>query len=138
VRGRRGDGPAAQRRYRTRNRESGGRNGSPTRARVDRRGVRSEGSWHKEDEPIDPRSVYAKTKAEAEKIVLAEAPGATVARVNFFGFGAAPGGLAAWVLGELRAGRQLNGFVDVYFSPFSPTTLPQPSSNSGLAKFPGS
>ncbi len=75
------------------------------------------GSWHRETEPICATSVYARTKAAAEEVVLAEAPGSVVARVNFFGLGAAPGGLASWVLGELRAGRALKGFADVWFSP---------------------
>jgi dTDP-4-dehydrorhamnose reductase len=75
------------------------------------------GSWHTESEPIDARSVYARTKAAAEQVVLASAPESVVARVNFFGLGAAPGGLAGWALGELRQGHRINGFADVFFSP---------------------
>lgn len=76
-----------------------------------------EGALHSENEKPAPRSVYAKTKLEAETAVLVVDPGAAVARVNFFGEGAFPGGLANWLITELSAQRKVNGFSDVYFSP---------------------
>lgn len=72
-----------------------------------------------EDDPRQPGNAYARQKAEAEDAVLEASKGeALVVRTNFFGWSPAPErGLAAWALRELRAGRRIRGFADVFFKP---------------------
>jgi dTDP-4-dehydrorhamnose reductase len=78
---------------------------------------------HAEDEPVDPQSVYARTKREGEEAALAAGP-ALVIRTSIVGWNAQPKvSLAEWFLRELRAGRPVNGFTDVWFTPISTTRL---------------
>lgn len=71
-----------------------------------------------ESSPPKPLNVYARTKAEGERRVLEAFPGALVVRTNLFGSREVPGkSLAEWGLGEMRAGREVPGFVDVTFNP---------------------
>jgi dTDP-4-dehydrorhamnose reductase len=72
----------------------------------------------REDAPLAPLNVYAKTKAEAEVAVLREHPEALVARTNFYGWGTSVRvSFSDWVLRALRGGAPLTMFTDVYFSP---------------------
>lgn len=73
----------------------------------------------REDDPRHPLNAYARQKARAEDAVLEASKGrALVIRTNFFGWSPAPErGLAAWALQELRAGRRIRGFADVFFNP---------------------
>ncbi len=72
-----------------------------------------------EDHPRNPINAYSHQKAEAEDAVLEAAKGkALVVRTNFFGWSPSPRrGLATWALHELREGRRIRGFRDVYFNP---------------------
>lgn len=72
-----------------------------------------------EDDPRHPLNAYARQKARAEDAVLEASKGeALVVRTNFFGWSPAPErGLAAWALRELRGGRRIRGFADVFFRP---------------------
>jgi len=65
-----------------------------------------------------PLNVYAKTKLSAEKAVLAAHSSPLLVRVNFYGSSELKKRkLAAWVLAQLRAGRRVQGFTDVFFCP---------------------
>ena len=75
------------------------------------------GRYTEDDEPR-PVNTYARTKLQAERMVMDAAPKAAVLRTNMFG--AAAGGrqgLAEWILSKLGAGESLPGFTDVRFSP---------------------
>lgn len=77
----------------------------------------NKGHYREEDVP-DPVSVYARTKLESEGVALGEAPGSLVARTTIYGWNAIPKlSLAEWILGELRKGKEVPGFVDAIFSP---------------------
>ena len=72
-----------------------------------------------EEDTRNPLNAYANQKARAEDAVLDASNGeALVVRTNFFGWSPAPEhGLAAWTLSELRGGRRIRGFADVFFNP---------------------
>lgn len=72
-----------------------------------------------EEDTRNPLNAYARQKAQAEDAVLDASNGeALVVRTNFFGFSATPEyGLAGWALSELRRGRSIRGFADVFFNP---------------------
>ena len=71
-----------------------------------------------EDDPPNPLSVYARTKLAGERAVLQAYPQAAVVRVNFFGWSlSGTRSLAEWFLNNLRAGREMRGFTDVFFCP---------------------
>ena len=73
---------------------------------------------NREDDPVLPQSVYARTKLAGERACLDILPEALVARVNFFGPSGPPRrGLAAFFLDALSHGRVVSGFVDVEFTP---------------------
>lgn len=65
-----------------------------------------------------PLNVYGQTKWKGEQVTLNEAPDSVVVRTNFYGWG--PGhkpSFSDWIIRELRGGRPVNGFVDVFFTP---------------------
>lgn len=69
-----------------------------------------------EEDPVLPLNVYGKTKWEGEKPVL-ERPGGLVLRTNLFGWNIQDKkSLGEWILGELAAGRPIDGFRDALFS----------------------
>ncbi|MEJ5224630.1 MAG: SDR family oxidoreductase [Anaerolineales bacterium] len=71
-----------------------------------------------EDDTPNPLSVYAQTKLEGERNVLAAHPGAIIARVNFFGWSlSGTRSLAEFFFNKLSASQTCNGFTDVYFCP---------------------
>ncbi len=71
-----------------------------------------------ESDPPRPLSVYARTKLEGERAVALAYPQAVIARVNFFGWSlSGRRSLAEWFLNNLRAGRPMLGFTNVYFCP---------------------
>ena len=73
---------------------------------------------YREDAPTNPLSVYARSKLEAEQAVLAECPGAMVARVNMIGWSlSGQRALSEFFFYRLQAGERVNGFTDVYFCP---------------------
>ncbi len=71
-----------------------------------------------EDDAANPLGVYAQTKLDGEYAVLDANPDAAIARVNFFGWSlSGTRSLAEFFINNLGAGRQVNGFNDVYFCP---------------------
>jgi len=73
---------------------------------------------HREDDPTDARSVYARTKLDGEQASLEACPDALVLRTVIVGWNAQPKlSLVEWMLRELRAGKQVLGFEDVCFTP---------------------
>jgi dTDP-4-dehydrorhamnose reductase len=75
------------------------------------------GNYSEEDVP-NPPNVYARTKLEGEQAVLRANPEAIVARVNLFGWSlSGQRSLAEFFFNNLRAGREVMGFTDVYFCP---------------------
>lgn len=71
-----------------------------------------------EDEPVAPRNVYGRTKAEAETRVLDAHPEAIVVRTNFFAWGPSyRPSLSDKVLAWLRNGETATLFTDAYFTP---------------------
>jgi len=77
------------------------------------------GNYREEDKP-NPLSVYASTKLEGERAVLAANPDALIARVNFYGWSAAGNrSLAENFVHNLEAGKEMLGFTDVIFCPMN-------------------
>ncbi len=75
------------------------------------------GDYRESDLP-NPQNVYAQSKLDGERAVVAADPQALLARVNLFGF--SPSGrrsLAEFFLYNLIAGRPVQGFIDVSFCP---------------------
>lgn len=71
-----------------------------------------------ENAAIEPLSVYAKTKLQAEEAVLGKASNYFVIRTNLFGFNILNKySLAEWVHQNLSSGKTISGFFDVFFSP---------------------
>ena len=71
-----------------------------------------------ESDTPDPQGVYAATKLRGEENVLAANPQAIIARVNFFGWSL--GGvrsISEFFFNHLSAGKQCNGFTDIWFCP---------------------
>jgi dTDP-4-dehydrorhamnose reductase len=76
-----------------------------------------DGAYTEDDKP-NPLGVYAQTKLEGERVVLAENPKAIVARVNFYGWSL--GGrrsLAEFFFNNLTNNKSMSGFTDVIFCP---------------------
>jgi dTDP-4-dehydrorhamnose reductase len=73
---------------------------------------------YREDDAPNPLSVYARTKLEGERAVAEADPEAIVARVNLFGWSlSGKRSLAEFFFNNLRAGKPVMGFTDVYFCP---------------------
>jgi len=78
---------------------------------------RRAGFYTEQDTP-NPLGVYARTKLEGERAVLAVNPAAIIARVNFFGWSLTrTRSLAEFFINNLRDGISVNGFTDVHFCP---------------------
>ena len=71
-----------------------------------------------EDHPVAPQNVYGRTKAEAERQVLAINPNALVVRTNFYGWGTRyRNSFSDAILGRLRSGAEISLFSDVFYTP---------------------
>ena len=69
-----------------------------------------------EDDDINPLSYYGLSKYEGE-LEVTKKENSLIFRTNIFGWNIQDKkSLAEWMLGELRAGRRINCFEDVYFS----------------------
>jgi len=75
------------------------------------------GFYMEQDTP-NPLGVYARTKLEGERAVLEVNPDAIIARVNFFGWSlTGTRSLAEFFVNNLRDGKPVKGFTDVFFCP---------------------
>lgn len=75
------------------------------------------GNYSESDQP-SPLNVYAKSKLEGEREVVARNPLAINARVNIFGWNVQnKQSLAEWILGQLVRNNMVHGFTDTIFSP---------------------
>ncbi|MDR3574594.1 MAG: SDR family oxidoreductase [Anaerolineaceae bacterium] len=73
---------------------------------------------YSENDPPNPINVYARTKLDGELAVASANPKALIARVNFYGWSLfGKRSLAEWFFNDLSAGKQVNGFTDVFFGP---------------------
>ena len=71
-----------------------------------------------EVEPPQPVNHYGRTKALAEIAVMQVNPAALVVRTNFFGWGhATRQSFTDWLINNLRAGKELSLFDNVFFTP---------------------
>lgn len=65
-----------------------------------------------------PINVYGRTKMKGEDVAAHAHPDSLVIRTNFFGWGPPYKlSLSDWILARLRAGEEVPGFTDVYFTP---------------------
>lgn len=71
-----------------------------------------------EFDPVLPLNVYAETKLAGEKNVLDVFPSSLVVRTNIYGWNLQQKrSLSEWILGELEAGHDIDGFFDLKFNP---------------------
>lgn len=71
-----------------------------------------------ESDHVIPVNVYARTKADAENLVLDANPSALVVRTNFYGWGPGyRGSFSDTIIGSLRAGETVTLFADVHYTP---------------------
>jgi len=81
------------------------------------------GLYSEYDEPA-PVNAYARSKLAGEEGVLRRHSSAIVARVTLYGWNAQPKQcLAEWMWNELRQGREVAGFMDVFFTPVQANDL---------------
>jgi len=79
----------------------------------------SRGNYTEDDEP-NPLSVYAQTKLDGERAVLAANQDALITRVNFYGWSAAGNrSLAENFVNKLSEGSEVMGFTDILFCPMN-------------------
>jgi len=74
--------------------------------------------WKTEDDVPAPLNIYARTKREAEEVVLEECRNSLIIRTNFFGWGTpVRASFSDWILRALAREDDLTMFSDVYFTP---------------------
>jgi dTDP-4-dehydrorhamnose reductase len=75
------------------------------------------GNYSEADSP-NPINVYARTKLEGEIAVAHANPQVIIARVNLYGWSlTSKRSLGEFFFNHLSAGKNVNGFTDVYFCP---------------------
>jgi len=80
-------------------------------------GMERDQPFNEDDKPL-PLSVYARTKLAGENITLSECPNSLIVRTCIVGINAVNKlSMAEWFLEQLQAGRVINGFDDLWFSP---------------------
>lgn len=73
---------------------------------------------YREEDPVNPLSVYAQTKLAGEDLVMRMHTDAAIARVVFFGWSiSGKRSLSEFFFNNLRKGEQIQGFTDAFFSP---------------------
>ena len=81
-------------------------------------------SYSTEDQFLSPVNVYARTKALAEEIVIAEFDKSTIIRTNFFGIGTSYRlSFSDMIINTLAKGYPFMGFQDVFFTPILASDL---------------
>jgi dTDP-4-dehydrorhamnose reductase len=84
-------------------------------------GLRSD--YSESDQP-EPLNEYARSKLLAEDWIRQAHPNALVVRTNFFGWGHAyRQSFTDWILSNLRAGKSITLFDDVFFTPILADSL---------------
>ncbi len=74
--------------------------------------------WKTEDDFPVPLNVYARTKRDAEEVVLEDCRNPLIVRTNFFGWGTSVrASFSDWILRALARKDELTMFSDVYFTP---------------------
>ena len=74
--------------------------------------------WKTEDDVPTPLNIYARTKREAEEVVVEECQDPLIIRTNFFGWGTPLRvSFSDWILRGLAREDELTMFSDVYFTP---------------------
>jgi len=74
--------------------------------------------WKTETDSPMPLNTYARTKWQAEQVVLQACPDALIIRTNFFGWGTSVRtSFSDWILRSLAQQRELTMFSDVFFTP---------------------
>ncbi len=73
---------------------------------------------YREEDRVNPLSVYAQTKLAGEDLVMRMHTDAAIARVVFFGWSiSGKRSLSEFFFNNLRKGEQIQGFTDAFFSP---------------------
>jgi len=73
---------------------------------------------YSEEDQANPINIYGHTKLAAEEEVARICPQAAIVRTNIYGWNLrAKTSLAEWLLANLREGKSIRGFTDVYFTP---------------------
>jgi len=81
-------------------------------------------SFYLENDPPQPLNEYGRTKALSEAWVQAANPKALIIRTNFFCWGQSQRqSFSDWLIYNLRDGKELTLFDDVYFTPILADTL---------------
>jgi UDP-4-amino-4,6-dideoxy-N-acetyl-beta-L-altrosamine transaminase/dTDP-4-dehydrorhamnose reductase len=77
-----------------------------------------------EDTPTNPQNIYAQHKAMAEEVILRHHPQALILRTTFFGWGPSyRRSFSDLILDDLKIGRQVKIFDDVFFTPVNTSYL---------------
>ena len=74
-------------------------------------------SFKKESDLAQPETIYGKSKLRGEELVIDANPKTLIARVNFFGLSHRKASLFNFFYHGLSAGRQLNGYSNIFFTP---------------------
>ncbi len=75
-------------------------------------------SFYLETDEAAPLNVYAASKLRAEQEVFRHNSSALIVRTNIYGWNVQKKqSLAEWIVGRLAKGKEVPGFVDVYFTP---------------------
>jgi len=78
---------------------------------------------YKENDPVNPLNVYAKSKALAETHVQDNSENFVIVRTNFYGFDKKNKWFLNWVINSLSAGKKIIGFSDIFFNPLDVSNL---------------
>ena len=74
--------------------------------------------WRTEADAPSPMNNYARTKWQAEQVVMETCPDALIIRCNFFGWGTrVRTSFSDWILRSLEQRQELRMFDDVFFTP---------------------
>lgn len=74
--------------------------------------------WRTETDTPTPMNNYARTKCQAEQVVMETCPDALIIRCNFFGWGTrVRTSFSDWILRSLEQRQELRMFDDVFFTP---------------------
>lgn len=82
--------------------------------------------FHTESDIPAPLNAYATSKLRGEERMVVANPGALIVRTNFFGWGHRfRKSFSDWIICSLRAGRTINAYEDVFFTPILADSLAQ-------------